>query len=348
MANQKLLSSAEIAAFCRQAYLIFQAGITPSEGMDILKVDTLSKEGREILDTIRISCSNGNHFYQALEETLVFPKYVIGLIKLGEESGTTDEVLLSLAEYYERETDISDGIRSALTYPLIMIVMMILIIIVLISKVLPIFRQVFAQLGTQMTPFAEKLMSIGSSLSKYAIGIALIILGFVILLAILNRMSFFNKKFRKFFSKFPLTRDFYENIAAGRVASGMYLAYSSGMDTFQSLEMISELVENENMEIKLKLVSEEISNRSTLPEAFAKAKIFSNLYSKMLSVGFVSGNVDTIMLQIARHYEKATDKQLRKLLSILEPTLVIFLSVVVGIILLSVLLPLMGIMSSIG
>ncbi len=348
MSRFKTLSNAEIASFCRQTSMIITAGITPVEGMEILKNDTLSTEGKELLEKISGFCRMGNPFSEAVASTEVFPDYVVRLISLGEESGDLDTVLMSLAEYYEREEDIADSIKSAVTYPLIMIAMMFLIIIVLVVKVLPIFKQVFVQLGTQMSPLATSLMNLGSALSKYAIVISIVFLAIVVTCIILYRVPAINVKVRAFLAKFPFTRDFYSNVAAGRFASGMYLAYSSGMDTFHSLDMISQLVENEAMEKKIDFLRDEIKNRSTMPEAIAKAGIFTNLYSRMISVGFKSGSVDLVMKQIATHYEEATDKQLRRMVSIIEPTLVIILSLIVGIILLSVLLPLMGIMSSIG
>ena len=155
MKKQKMLSNSEIASFCKQTAWILKAGITPAEGMEILINDTISKEGKELLQQIRMICNKGNHFYTALEETGVFPQYVVKLTALGEESGNLDVVLMSLAEYYEREETITDSIRSAVTYPLIMIAMMFFVIIILIVKVLPIFKQVFVQLGTEMTPFAQ-------------------------------------------------------------------------------------------------------------------------------------------------------------------------------------------------
>lgn len=348
MAKNEILTSTEIASFCRQTSMLYKSGITPAEGMQILMTDTLSEDGRNLLQSISDTCRQGNYFHTALEKTGVFPDYVVKLISLGEESGDLDDVLDSLAEYYEREDDVSESIRSAIMYPMIMIAMMVLIIIVLISKVLPIFKQVFNQLGTEMSPFAEKLMNWGTSLSRYAVGIIIVLLVFVIAVIILFRVPKIKKSIKKFLARFPLTRDFYYNIAAGRFASGMHLSFSSGMDTFHSLDMISELVENDKMQEKIKVVRSEIENRATMPEALSKAEVFSNLYTRMIAVGFTSGSVDSIMKQIAIHYEEATDKQLRRLISIIEPTLVIFLSLVVGIILLSVLLPLMGIMSSIG
>lgn len=346
--KQKQLTNEEIASFCRQTALIVEAGITPAEGMEIIIHDTISEEGKELLQSISDSCRMGNYLHEALENTGVFPEYVVRLVSLGEESGTTDTVLLSLAEYYEREAEISYNIRSAITYPLVMIAMMFIIILVLVVKVLPIFRQVFTQLGTEMTPFAEKLMNLGSSLSRYAVIITIILFAVVAIFVILFHIQAVRKKIRQFLSRFPATRELYDNIAAGRFASSMYLAFSSGMDTFHTLDMVSELVENEAMEKKIDDIRNDINNGDNMAEAISRAEIFSNLYSRMIVVGFRSGNVDTVMKQIAGAYEGTTERKLRKLVSIIEPTLVIILSLIVGVILLSVLLPLMGIMSSIG
>lgn len=348
MKKRKSLTSAEIASFCRQTALIIQAGITPAEGMNILIHDTISKEGKELLQEIEASCRKGNRFHQALSETGLFPNYVVTLTALGEESGNLDSVLVSLAQYYEREEAVSESVKSAISYPLIMIGMMLLIIVVLVVKVLPIFKQVFIQLGTEMSPMGSSLLSIGNVLSRYSIVIT-IALFLLIGLAITFYKSAKGHTFiKKFLTRFALTRSFYDKVAAGRFASGMYLTFTSGMDTYQSLDMISEIVENDSMKSKISICKNEIIQHSSLPEALAKAEIFSNLYSRMVAVGFRSGSIDIVMKQISEIYERETDRQINKIISIIEPTLVIILSLIVGSILLSVLLPLMGIMSSIG
>ncbi len=348
MKKTKQLTNAEIASFCRQTALIIQAGITPAEGMDILIHDTLSKEGKALLQSIAASCRKGDHFNQALSATGVFPNYVVTLTALGEESGNLDSVLLSLAQYYAREENISESVKSAVTYPLIMIAMMFLVILVLIIKVLPIFEQVFVQLGTEMSPMAVSLLSIGNVLSRYAVSIVSILCVVICIGFIFYKSDRGRASIKHFLNRFPLTRHFYEKVAAGRFASGMYLTLTSGMDTYQSMDMISEIVENESMKSKIQVCKKEIAQNANLPEALGKAGIFSNLYSRMVAVGFRSGNVDVVMKQISNNYEQETDRQINKIISTIEPTLVILLSLVVGIILLSVLLPLMGIMSSMG
>lgn len=348
MKKQQLLSNSEIAAFCRQSAMIIHAGITPAEGMNILVQDTVSKEGKELLQQIGNACKRGEYFHQAMASTGLFPDYVIKLTTLGEESGNLDDVLLSLAQYYEREDAIADGVKTAVTYPLIMIGMMFLVIIVLVVKVLPIFRQVFVQLGTEMSPLATSLLNIGNTLSKYSVGITIVLLLMIGICLLLYKTTAGRRKITQLLTRFPLTKNFYAKIAAGRFASGMYMVISSGMDTYQGLDLISEIVENDNMKEKIAACKREMAHQSNLPEALAKAEIFSNLYSRMVAIGFRSGSIDTVMKQIAANYEEETDKQINRVISVIEPTLVILLSLVVGIILLSVLLPLMGIMSSIG
>ena len=348
MKKQQLLSNSEIAAFCRQTAMIIHAGITPAEGMDILIQDTVTKEGKELLKTIGDACKRGEYFHQAMASTGLFPDYVIRLTTLGEESGNLDDVLVSLAQYYEREDAIADSVKTAVTYPLIMIAMMFLVIIVLVVKVLPIFKQVFMQLGTEMSPLATSLLNIGNTLSKYSIVITIILFIVVAACLILYKTSVGRRKINQLLTQFPLTKNFYDKIAAGRFASGMYMIISSGMDTYQGLDLISEIVENDNMKQKITLCKKEMAQQSNLPEALAKGEIFSNLHARMVAIGFRSGSIDTVMKQIARNYEEETDKQINRIISVIEPTLVILLSLVVGIILLSVLLPLMGIMSSIG
>lgn len=115
MKDRKLLSNEEIASFCNQTAMLFQAGIPPVESMNIMLEDVKSSGGRELLTQILEVCSQGEPFYRALESTGVFPDYVINMLALGEESGNLDVCMLSLAAYYEKEQNISDSIKGAVT-----------------------------------------------------------------------------------------------------------------------------------------------------------------------------------------------------------------------------------------
>ena len=346
--HQKRLTNQEIASFCNQTAMLFAAGITPTESMNILLNDSKTTEGKEIIRNILGTCRHGESFTNALKSAGVFPDYVLHMIHLGEESGNLDDVMQSLADYYEREDAISDSIRNAVSYPFVMIGIMVLVIFVLLGKVMPIFNQVFIQLGSEMSGISATLLHFGNSLNRYSLVL-------IITLAVLVLLYFFSTRTRRgraltkrFLSVFPLTRGFYEKLAAGRFASGMALAISSGMDTFASLDMVSELTEHKNMQKKIAACKKAIEDGSNLSEALTSSGIFSNLYARMVAVGFRTGSIDAVMHKIADNYERESEQKIKSVISILEPTLVIVLSVIVGLILLSVIFPLMGIMSSIG
>jgi len=120
------------------------------------------------------------------------------------------------------------------------------------------------------------------------------------------------------------------------------------MDTFSSLDMVSEIVEHKGMQAKIAECKKAIRAGANFSEALSGSGIFTNLYARMISIGFRTGSIDVVMQKIADNYDRETEKKLHSIISVLEPTLVIFLSIIVGLILLSVIFPLMGIMSSIG
>lgn len=344
----KKLSNQEIASFCGQSAMLFHAGITPLESMGILLNDSNTTEGREIIRQIANTCKKGESFSKSLDFSGVFPDYVIHMISIGEESGNLDNVMQSLSDYYEREEYISDSIKSAISYPFIMIGIMLLVIFVLLGKVMPIFNQVFIQLGSQMSGISATLLHLGNSLNQYSLIFVLILLAFVLLYLLCTKTKKGRLLTRNFLSVFPLTRSFYEQLAAGRFASGMALTIGSGMDTFSSLDMVSHLTEHKGMQEKIEVCKKSLNDGANFSEALSTSGIFSNLYSRMVAVGFRTGSIDIVLHKIADYYDKATEKKIRSIISLLEPTLVIVLSIIVGLILLSVIFPLMGIMSSIS
>jgi len=348
MKKQNYLTNEELASFCSQMSILLHAGISPVEGLRILLSDTTDSASRHLIEDLLSSVSEGNSFSESLKVVGVFPDYVVNTIKLGEEAGAVDDVMNSLSEYYERESQINESIKSAVTYPLVMILMMLVVILLLITKVLPIFNQVYMQLGSEMTGFAASLMQLGSTLNNYSIV-------FIVLLAlILVAYIFFTKTsvgkvaLKKITSHLFFTKRFYEGIAAGRFAGGMALALSAGLDTFSSLDMVKELVENKKIADKIDIVKQSILDGNNFAEGLKDAEIFSNVNNRMIAVGVKTGETELIMKRIADDCQKKSEKKINEIISVIEPTLVIVLSLIVGLILLSVILPLMGIMATIG
>ena len=344
----KKLSNYEVSSFCRQMALLIKAGISPAEGISILIQDSHDQSAIKLLDQISQILMSGEKFHIALEMSGVFPDYLIHMVTIGEESGTLDTVMESLAEYYEREEAIQSSIKSAVSYPLIMVFMMLVVVLVLIIKVLPIFEQVFAQLGTNMSGFSQSLLNMGNVLNRYSFVMIILLAVLVCLFVFFSVTTRGKEMFKKLLNKFRGTRKLIQELESARFASGMVLTLSSGMDTYEGLSLVNKIVETDEMKKKIEDCRKLLIEGDSFPEALEKANIFSSFYSQMISVGFKAGSMDTAMKQIAKRFEAETERKIYSLISVLEPTLVIVLSIIVGIILLSVILPLMGVMTTIG
>ena len=342
MNRRKILSNSEISAFCGQLSLIVKAGISLQEGLLIMAEDDKNGRGGEIIEKLTDVMEAGGSFAAALKESGEFPGYMVTMVEIGEASG----VLESLRAYYERNDAVSRSIRSSVIYPLVMIVMMVAVILVIIIQVLPVFQQVFEQLGGEMSQFAQGLMSFGRGVSQYAAwiaaGLAIVAAGVVFLRMTKRGKAFFAALGAKLFRRLSRAVD------SGRFASGMALMLSSGLDLDESVEMTEKLMEHPGTKKKIQRMKERMDSGVSFAEAAVETGLFSALHSKMLKIGQQTGSMDTVMHQIAEQYEEEVDRRLSALISALEPTLVAVLSLIVGMILLSVMLPLMGIMSAIG
>lgn len=338
--SKKALSNAEISAFCQQIAMVIDAGLPTYYGISILMDDAPDHETKALLTQIYQPMESGGTLHDAIEATGVFPKYMVHMVELGEQTGRLEEVLKSLTVYYEREASIRAGIKNSVTYPLIMTIMMIAVIIVLITKVLPVFSQIYEELGSELTGPARVLMNISNTLDRYLIVFVLI---FAVLFGAVLFL-YFSGLLRVMFQG----RGISLSIAASRFANCMYLALASGLDTDQGLELAYELVDNPYMQEKINKCREHIRHGENFSNSLLLSGIFSRTYASMITIGYKTGAMDEVMEKVGNAYEKEVEDRINRFISVLEPTLVIILSLFIGLILISFLLPLLGIMSGIG
>lgn len=343
--HQKTLDNMETAAFAEQMAMILKSGISALEGISIMLEDADGQEELALLSAINDELEISGKLYNSLKSTHVFPSYMLQMVQIGEETGTLDDVMESLAAHYQREEAISKSIRTALTYPLIMIGMMFVVIIVLVTKVMPVFNQVYRQLGREMTGLSGGILAAGTVLSRYGIVFIILLIVLVILLIYFTKTKSGKRHLLKLGYHFHFSRELYEKMAACRFADGMSLTLRSGMTPEQGLDFSGGLIDNPYFVNKIVSCKKLLSEGYDLSESLHETKIFTGIYSRMTSLAGKAGVMDETMSKIAEQYEDEIDAEISSFISILEPTLVIILSVIVGVILFSVMLPLMGIMA---
>ncbi|MDR1028742.1 MAG: type II secretion system F family protein [Clostridiales Family XIII bacterium] len=343
--NKQLLSAEELSAFSAQLALTVKTGIPLSESIMILRDDSETPAAKALLGKIFDSLELGNPLAVSLKDTGVFPVYMTQMIEIGETSGRLDQVLDSLSKYYAREHNIAKSVQSAVTYPAIMLFILIAIILILVIKVLPIFNQVFTSLGGEMSPFAAGAMSLGSAISRYSV-VIVIVIAVVAAALIIMRLTQGGRKALSSLSQNMFKR-LSHKMASGKFASGMALMLASGVDADKAVELTLPLMDNIDMHKRVEKLKGRIEAGASFSESVVETQVFTGMEARMLVLGFKSGNLDNVMERIAEDYETQVDERLDNLISIIEPTMVAVLCVIVGLILLSAMLPLLAVMSSI-
>lgn len=343
--QQKSLSYPELASFCGEMGMILRSGISALEGLELLMEDTRNDAERTLLDTMYQSMQSGGTFADALNRTGVFPSYLIHMTAIGEETGRLDDVMESLSAHYQREESLSRSIRSSLSYPLIMIILMLVVIVILITKVMPVFQQVFVQLGTEMTGLSKGILLLGSVLSRYALVFVILIAAVIAAGIVLTRTEKGRHLAGRLGHRFRHFREITDCSDSCRFAGAMALALKSGLTPERGLEFSRNLIENPFYLKRLDQCCAEIEQGTEFSSALVKTKVFTGVYARMTAIAGKSGMMDEVMEQIADRCEEELKEHITSFLAVLEPTLVIILSVIVGIILLSVMLPLLGIMA---
>lgn len=338
MKSRKKLTSAYLSLFCTETAVMFQSGIAPCDGIKLLLTEA-DKNETVVLQSLSEHLQNGEPLSSALENSGYFPSHIIGVVRTGEKTGRTVEVLKSLADYYNRMSRLAAVIKSAVFFPLILLFVMVGVVIILITQVLPIFNDVFERLGSQMTPLATALMKIGEALSGASVFIILIVC--IILLAAVI--------FRGKIAGILGGRGIFGEVASYHFISIMSMSLESGLDIDEAVSLASAVSGGiKATDKKNARCAELLRGGESLANAMGGSGILNPREAGTLSLGAQGGLTDAVMNEILQRKESSLTDRINKLIGRIEPVIIITISVTVSIILLSVMLPLMGIMNSIG
>lgn len=344
----KALDNTELSYFCGQMSMIIRAGISTIEGLYMMGDDPeATEEEKDLYKDIKTRLEEGGYFYNALESTGVFPAYMVNMSRIGEETGTLDNVMEALRKHYAREEDIRQSIKQAVTYPIVMAVMILIVILVLLLQVMPVFRQVFRQLGSEMTGFAGILFDAGDLIRKYSIAFVIVFVLLLLFAFICVKTEGGRKTGVAFLSRFSFFKRLRNDISTSRFTGGMALALKSGFSPEFGIDMVSEIIEDKDYSKKIEECKRILTDGASFDDALKRSGILSGLPARMMTIGNRTGSADTVMEQISDMSQKKIDTSISSALGTIEPVLVVLLSLIIGAILISVLFPLLSIVYSI-
>lgn len=345
MSNIKPLNDKELAFFCGQMYTIVKSGISVLEAMDIMQEDA-NDDDITILSVMEKDMKESGSFAHAIAKTKVFPNYLIQMISIGETTGNLDTILFGLKNYYSQECEIQASIKNAILYPAAMSAIIFVIIFALLTKVMPIFESVFNQLGTELAGVSKILLSTGIILEKYTfifVAMLTIVLLFILLCLKSEKMQ---KIKNKFIEKNAFMRETQHKISACHFASVMSITLHSGISADEGFAMANRINTNNDFQNDLDSCKKLLRDGTSFGMALKRSNIFTGMYARMTTIGDRTGSLESVLSEIADMYEKDITTEIDNKIKTIEPAFIIILSTVVGIILLSVMIPLLTIIAS--
>ena len=333
--------TSDLVLFSRQMYTITRSGIPLLRGLRGLASSTHNAHLRETLEDVLTSLEGGRDLSASLgRHPQVFPSLYVNIVRVGEATGTLEKSFLRLTEYLTQDKDIQDRMRSAVRYPIIVIVMISLAIAFLTTFVIPKFAPIFAALGNNI-PLPTKIIMGASTFAREYWWAAL---GGIALLVIVIRqwLATVSGRFQwdRWKLRLPAIGTVLHEAMLARVSRSLAISLSAGMPMIQTLAVIARSTGNAFMTDRILRLRDTVERGEPLSRAAAATGMFSPLVLQMMAVGEETGELPELLDEAAGFYEREVDHGLKNLSSAIEPILIVVVGGMVLLLALGIFLPL--------
>ena len=345
---KKTLSNEEISSLCLELSMLLHAGVIVGDALSLMAEES-EPAHRALLSELAQQVDDGASLSAALRGAGCFPTYVCGLVEVGEQSGRLEEALSALSRYYEDRMRMDRRIRSALLYPAVMLALMLVVIGVLLVQVLPIFDDVYASLGGRLTGVAGGLLTLGRWLDGAMPVLWVVLVLLAVFFVAFAAVGSFRQRLLSFWQRRRGDKGVSRHMTTAQMAQAIAMGMASGLPLEESLTLAAALVEDTPAAKRRCLDCRALLEDGQAPGAAMRASsLLPPAQCRLLEMAQRSGTGDAAMAKIARDLGEESELALDAKVSRVEPALVLVCSILVGLILLSVMLPLMHIMSAIG
>lgn len=343
------VSVIELASFCRQFATMLNAGITIMDSMQSLITQPYSAYFRKILERIYEDLRGGLMFAECVEKhKKVFPDFFRSMLHVGEESGRLETVLLSLADYYERDDKLKRQTASALAYPMLLLVLIIGIIVLMLVFIVPTFRSALAGMNVPVEGLTKVVYDISDFLLNEWRTVVIVIVVLAGVLFLVGR----TKGGRRFYDylklHLPLFGKVNLDLITARFARGFSLLISSGMDVVEALNTIAIVINNNWMKERYLKAVDNVCQGMSIALAFKSYKLFPDMMLQMIAVGEQTAGLEEVLSKSFAYFDGKAESALTNLTNKLQPIMMIIMGVVVGALFIAVYSPMLSIMKNLN
>jgi type IV pilus assembly protein PilC len=337
-----------MVVFSRQFATMIDAGIPILRCLDILHSQTKDPALKNALDTVRKDVKAGTSLNEALEKhPLVFSTLYVNMVRAAEVGGILDQILDRLATFLEKDLEVRQKVKSAMMYPVMVLIFSFLVLVAIFMFVLPKFKEIFDQMNVEMPATTQFLFAASDFLVSYWWALAGALVGGLIALRRYVRTPKGRYQYDYLKLRVPLIGELVLKLAVARFARTFGTLVASGVPLMRTLEIVGETSGNAVLATAIEGTRASIREGQPLSAPFAATGLFPPMVIHMMDIGEESGRLSEMMVRIADFYEQEVDAAIKGLTSMIEPLLIVFLGGVVGFIAISIMMPMFKLVSAI-
>jgi len=329
-----------IVTFTRQLATLIDAGLPILRSLFILQEQTESVMFKQYIGQMAKNIESGASLSEAMaKHPKVFDKLYVNMVRAGEIGGVLERVLNKIAQFLEKRQALVSKVRSAMMYPVVVMVMAGLIVGYILIAIIPRFAAIFTQLGAELPAPTMMLVHASNILVNHGIWVIVGIILLIILFNKINKTKSGKLLFDKLKLKVPAVGELLRKIAISRFADTLATLINSGVPILQALDIVRDTSGNEVVSRAMEKVYSSVKDGETIHEPLSESKVFPPLVIHMVAVGEETGAIDHMLTKVAEAYEREVNDTVNALTSILEPLLIVFLGVIIGTIVVALYLP---------
>ncbi|KPL11353.1 hypothetical protein AMJ85_03715 [candidate division BRC1 bacterium SM23_51] len=330
-----------ITTFTRQLATLIDAGLPILRSLRILEEQVESVVFKDIIAKVAQDIEGGLSLSDAMAKyPKVFDKLYVSMVRAGEIGGVLEAVLARVAEFLEKRQAMIGKVRSAMMYPVVVMVIATIIVSFILIKIIPRFVDIFTQLGAELPTPTLILVTIANTVQHHFIIVLLCIGAVIFAIRQINRTKGGKYFFDSTKLNLPVLGTIFKKIAIVRFAGTFSTLINAGVPILQSIDIVRDTSGNEVIARAMEQVYDSIKDGESIHEPMREAKIFPPLVIHMIAVGEETGAIDQMLTKVAEAYEREVDDTISALTSIIEPILIVILGCVVGSIVICLYLPL--------
>ena len=334
------VTTKDLAVFCRQFYTMLEAGVTIINCIEILSTELPNRKLRGILTTIGEDVKKGELLSVSMSRhKKYFPQLLIKMIESGEISGNIDEMMLRMSINFEKENKTNNKVKSAMIYPAVLSIVAIVAVIFIMAFVVPTFVGIFEDENMNLPLITKITMGISGFLSNNIILITIVAIIMIIALSIYKKTPNGIREVSKLKLSFPVIGPLNNKIVVSRFTRTLATLTSSGVSLIHALPTVAGVVDNKIAEESILKILERVVRGDNLSAVIKEDKLLPNMLSSMVKIGEESGSLDNILNKTADFYEDEVEQAVQTATSLIEPILIIFMGLKIGLIVISVMLP---------